>query len=74
MTFSTLLSKLERSESGSRELCLKARCYSPVACGGWGYCRERNLPTDPMDEHGQRPKELIEARRALSKETHHDHK
>ena len=29
-----------------------SRCYSPVACGGFGYCRERNWdyngrPVDP---------------------------
>lgn len=23
--------------------CLKDQCRSPVACGGFGYCRERNL-------------------------------
>lgn len=23
--------------------CL-SRCLSPVACGGFGYCREKNLP------------------------------
>lgn len=23
--------------------CTKDRCYSPVACGGWGYCRELNF-------------------------------
>jgi hypothetical protein len=23
--------------------CIKSRCYSPVACGGWGYCRELNF-------------------------------
>lgn len=27
------------------EPCLNAygRCFSPIACTGWGYCRERNL-------------------------------
>ncbi len=25
------------------EPCMKGRCRSPVACGGWGYCRERNI-------------------------------
>lgn len=24
------------------EPCLSGRCYSPIACGGWGYCRQRN--------------------------------
>jgi DNA modification methylase len=23
--------------------CVSGRCYSPVACGGFGYCREKNL-------------------------------
>lgn len=23
--------------------CVKDRCYSPVACGGFGYCRELNM-------------------------------
>lgn len=23
--------------------CLKDQCRSPVACGGFGYCRERNM-------------------------------
>jgi calcineurin-like phosphoesterase len=22
--------------------CLHTRCLSPIACGAWGYCRERN--------------------------------
>lgn len=46
--------------------CQKARCYSPVACEGWGYCRELNLPTDPMDANGVRPQSLIDERRARS--------
>lgn len=25
------------------EPCLSGRCYSPVACNGFGYCRERNF-------------------------------
>ncbi len=31
------------------EPCLKDRCWSPGACSGWGYCRERNMlpPDDP---------------------------
>lgn len=24
------------------EPCTGRRCYSPTACNGWGYCRERN--------------------------------
>lgn len=33
--------------------CLKQRCYSPVACGGFGYCREHN---DPL----QSPQYIVE--------------
>lgn len=25
------------------EPCIGKRCYSPMACGGFGYCRNRNL-------------------------------
>lgn len=25
--------------------CLADRCWSPVACGGFGYCRQRNFKT-----------------------------
>lgn len=25
------------------EPCIRGRCWSPTACNGWGYCRERNL-------------------------------
>jgi hypothetical protein len=46
------------------EPCLKDRCRSPIACEGWGYCRERNSPLDPMDEAGGRPQSLINERRA----------
>ncbi len=46
------------------EPCLKDRCRSPVACEGWGYCRERNLMTDEVDEAGHRPQSLIDERRA----------
>jgi hypothetical protein len=30
---------------------IDGRCSSPVACSGWGYCRERNLDpgVDPTD-------------------------
>lgn len=46
------------------EPCLKDRCRSPIACGGWGYCRERNVSSDPTDANGARPQELIDERRA----------
>lgn len=41
------------------EPCLKGRCWSPTACGGWGYCRERNMedraaPTDAQVAERQR--------------------
>lgn len=26
------------------EPCLSGRCWSPISCGDWGYCRERNMP------------------------------
>ena len=29
------------------EPCIKGRCYSPTACNGWGYCRERNDDDSP---------------------------
>ena len=29
--------------------CQKDQCRSPVACGGFGYCRERNM------DHGKTP-------------------
>jgi hypothetical protein len=29
------------------------RCYSPTACGAFGYCRERNFDGMPMDEVNQ---------------------
>lgn len=32
------------------EPCIKDRCYSPVACNGWGYCRERNAGRCPSAE------------------------
>lgn len=37
---------VERDKTGQTgtapEKCLKTRCFSPLACEGWGYCRERN--------------------------------
>lgn len=31
-------------------LCVQGRCYSPIACGGFGYCRARHAlpPTSPL--------------------------
>lgn len=34
----------------TEQLCIGGRCRSPVACGGFGYCRERNNDGRPMDE------------------------
>jgi hypothetical protein len=28
--------------------CVSGRCYSPVACAGFGYCRELNLSRSPF--------------------------
>lgn len=50
------------------EPCIKQRCYSPTACEGWGFCRERNISEDPIDENGQRPEWLILERRIMAHE------
>lgn len=31
-------------------LATKGRCYSPVACGAFGYCRDRNILFGQPDE------------------------
>jgi hypothetical protein len=31
--------------------CLKDQCRSPVACGGWGYCREKNFDYERSCEY-----------------------
>lgn len=41
--------------------CIKQRCYSPVACGGWGYCRERNFESNPAWTDIDECKELLKA-------------
>lgn len=33
-------------KASMRPRCIKDRCYSPVACGGFGYCRELNMRDD----------------------------
>jgi hypothetical protein len=45
--------------------CIKERCYSPVACGGFGYCREMNFTEgrhlqrdDPPEVDKDAPKSL----------------
>jgi hypothetical protein len=30
--------------------CINGRCWSPVACGGFGYCRDRNLDGFSMED------------------------
>ncbi len=35
--------------TGQPEPCISGRCFSPQACGGFGYCRDRNqygMPTE----------------------------
>ena len=32
------------------EPCINGRCFSPMACNGWGYCRERNERHEPTAE------------------------
>lgn len=47
--------------SAMRKPCLSGRCYSPLACSGFGYCRERNFAGDstvpsqnyPTPNHGE---------------------
>lgn len=34
--------------------CLSGRCYSPMACGGFGYCRERNFETKTCRRCGEK--------------------
>ena len=38
--------------------CIKDRCYSPVACGGFGYCREMNM-TEPLALQAAREDERL---------------
>ena len=41
------------------EPCIKGRCWSPTACNGWGYCRERNEGAAPSGT-------IIAERRAIA--------
>ena len=34
--------------------CLKDRCWSPIACNGFGYCRERNFDAARSYDEGIR--------------------
>lgn len=46
------------------EPCLDGQCRSPVACGGWGYCRERNAPLRgaPSEDQVERFREIARSR------------
>lgn len=40
----------ERNRTDIRADCLGTRCWSPMACSVWGYCRNRHfLPTSDPD-------------------------
>lgn len=39
-------------------VCTKQRCHSPVACSGWGYCRERNIDGLPTPEQVEKWKRV----------------
>lgn len=45
-------------------VCKAERCRSPIACGGFGYCRERNF-----DGHGMSESEIQRRRRESAEET-----
>lgn len=34
----------------AREVCIKRQCRSPLACSGWGYCRELNFNGGTMTD------------------------
>lgn len=44
-TFHRLM--MQKQDGYTPEPCLKDRCYSPLACQGFGYCRERNFIKAP---------------------------
>lgn len=46
------------------EPCTKGRCYSPTACNGWGYCRERNEGRLPTEAEQRELRDLAAERRA----------
>ena len=48
------------------EPCTAGRCWSPMACNGWGYCRERNAdyPGGPTAEDIQALRDGAAARQA----------
>ena len=66
MTRPDLAAKAREIAAPQPELCLKGRCFSPIACGGWGYCRERNMEdrTAPTNAQvAERRQMATEARR-----------
>lgn len=46
------------------EPCIKGRCFSPTACNGWGYCRERNEGYEPTSEYMAKCRALAQDRSA----------
>lgn len=53
---------------GSPEPCLNGRCFSPMACADWGYCRERNEGRAPSKDEIAARREV--ARASLPTPTH----
>lgn len=51
------------------EPCVEGRCYSPLACNGWGYCRKRNEGIAPTGYEMQTYR-LIAADRKAKAESH----
>lgn len=48
------------------EPCLSGRCRSPLACHGWGYCRERNAGRDAGRRALEEWRQIAAERRALA--------
>jgi hypothetical protein len=46
------------------EPCLERRCYSPLACEGFGYCRTRNSAGSPTLEDRARWRRQAAERKA----------
>jgi len=38
--------KPDQSGTATRNACISKPCRAPVACEGWGYCRERHFLPD----------------------------
>ncbi len=57
--------------SNQPEPCIGGRCYSPLACGSFGYCRNRNrdFPNgSPNDETRKRWRDEADAARRKARE------